>query len=459
MKAMSAAPEVRNWEGSVVSHPAVMVYPENVDDLVTILTNPQQYPSPVRAVGSNHSTTRCGIADGGTLVVMTGMNRVIEIGPDYVTAEAGALYIDVAEKLREHNLQFYVNVELGNLSIGSAACGGTKDASMPGECGQVNSYVIGVKLVTPSGERLEITEAQPELLQMARSSYGLFGIIYEVTFRVKPLKPMSVWHENYSLEEFEQKLPQLIAQGASMMLYIAPFLNVITVEYRQYLESGETSKRQIWRLRNWFWKTVGPGVSATLTRFMPVKPVRYFLIDRFYHAVHLLLDWIAEDAHTIAEDQIIRYPHKGGWNKYTFSIWAFPEADYLRVLREYFEFCHDYYRRTGYRCDIINVGYRITKDTSSLFSYSYNGDVMTVDPVSTANPGWEDFLAAYNAFCSERGGVPLFNQTKHILPAQARRAFGERLQMFEAQRRQLDPDNRMLNAYFAEILADPILSS
>ena len=81
---------------------------------------------------------------------MTTMNRVIEIGPDTVTAEAGALYIDVARELLRHRLQFYVNVELGNLTVGSAACGGTKDASMPGEFGQVSSYVIGMKVVTPS---------------------------------------------------------------------------------------------------------------------------------------------------------------------------------------------------------------------------------------------------------------------------------------------------------------------
>jgi FAD/FMN-containing dehydrogenase len=70
--------EARNWEGSVVSHPAIIVYPQSVDDLIEIMKNPERYPAPVRAVGSNHSTTRCGIADGGTLVVMTRMNRLVE---------------------------------------------------------------------------------------------------------------------------------------------------------------------------------------------------------------------------------------------------------------------------------------------------------------------------------------------------------------------------------------------
>ncbi len=101
----------------------------------------------------------------------------------------------------------------------------------------------------------------------------------------------------------------------------------------------------------------------------------------------------------------------------------------------------------------MNVGYRISEDTSSLFSYSFEGNVMTVDPVSTGASGWDDFLKAYNAFCSENGGVPLFNQTKWIAPDQAKKAFGARLEKFNGYRQQYDPENRLLNDYFEQILA------
>ena len=124
-----------------VSNPAVVVEAASVDDIVAVLKNPGKYPSPVRAVGSNHSTTPCGAADGGTIIQMSKMNQIVEITADTVTAQAGAIYIDVAKEIEKENLQFYVNTEIGSLSIGSAACCGTKDASMPGEYGQVGSYV------------------------------------------------------------------------------------------------------------------------------------------------------------------------------------------------------------------------------------------------------------------------------------------------------------------------------
>ena len=112
---------VVNWFGDIVSHPQVVVEANSVQDVVNVLKNPAQFPSPVRAIGSNHSTSPCGAADGGTVIKMGKMNQIVEITSDTVTAQAGALYIDVANELENHQLQHFVNTEIGCLSVGSAA--------------------------------------------------------------------------------------------------------------------------------------------------------------------------------------------------------------------------------------------------------------------------------------------------------------------------------------------------
>jgi len=61
---------VTNWFGNMVSHPQVVVDANSVDDIVRVLKDRRNYPSPVRAVGSNHSTSPCGVADGGTLILI-----------------------------------------------------------------------------------------------------------------------------------------------------------------------------------------------------------------------------------------------------------------------------------------------------------------------------------------------------------------------------------------------------
>ena len=83
-----AGPVVTNWFGDLVSHPRVVVEAKSVEDIVAVIRNPETYPSPVRAVGSNHSTARCGVAEGGTLIQMT-MNGILNLSTDTVTVEAG----------------------------------------------------------------------------------------------------------------------------------------------------------------------------------------------------------------------------------------------------------------------------------------------------------------------------------------------------------------------------------
>src|SRR5581483_1699704 len=106
---------VTNWFGDLVSHPQVIVDANSIEDIVKVLENPAQYPSPVRAVGSNHSTAPCGTADGGTLVRLK-MNRILNVGADTLTVEAGATHVDMAQELERRGLQFYVNTEIGNLT-------------------------------------------------------------------------------------------------------------------------------------------------------------------------------------------------------------------------------------------------------------------------------------------------------------------------------------------------------
>ena len=448
-----AQTEVRNWFGDIASHPAEVVEVHSPEDIIGILTNPDRYPSPVRAMGSRHSVTRCGVVTGGTLVDMTKMNHILNTTNDTITAEAGTLYIELAEALEKQDKQLHVNTEIGNLTLGSAACAGTKDASMPGEFGQVNSYAIGVKMILPSGERLEVTEeGDPDLMQLVRSSYGLFGVVYEVTFRIRPIEPMAVYHETFTLDEFEQQYQDLVKRQESMMMYMFPFDDKLTIEFRKYNPTAKGFRdRTVWKLRNHAWKTVGPTFAHDVTEKIDDRDIRYSVLDKFHEVLRFKLTTLIKDDDTLAPDQMIRYPEISDTSRYTFSLWAFPEKSYLKVLREYFQFCKDYYKKTGYRTNLPNVGYRIAHDQQSHFSYSFDGNILTIDPVSTANPGWIDFLHVYNDFASERSGRPLFNQTYGLKRTHVDLAFGDRVKKFEKQRKKFDPHDRMLNAYFREL--------
>ena len=126
-----AAVTVSNWKHSITYHPHSVETITGVEDIRRIVKDAARYLAPVRARGSHHSTTRCVVADGGTVLDMTRFNRILNIDRERceITMQAGVLHIDAAKELERNGLQFFVNCEIGNLTVGSGACGGTKDAS------------------------------------------------------------------------------------------------------------------------------------------------------------------------------------------------------------------------------------------------------------------------------------------------------------------------------------------
>lgn len=328
---------------------------------------------------------------------------------------------------------------------------------MAGEYGQANSYCVAMKMVTPSGEILEVDERDLELLQAARSSYGLFGIVYEVTFKVRPLQAMEVEHAVFEVDDFARKLPELSTRGQSIMMYVFPYPGRVGVEFRTYTgpaaEAKKPASHTVWKVRNYVWKTFLPSSVVAAERYIPGRAPGYRVIDVVNRAAQLFLFPRLKARHTVPTDQIIRYPEKSGWTRFTFSIWAFKEEQFAETLLEYLEFAKGYSKRVGFRPTMLDVGYLIEQDDSSLFSYSHDGRVLTIDPVSRGGPGWRDFLEAFNDFCSEHDGKPLFNQSWGLKPHHVRKAFGDRVDEFEEYRRRFDPNERLLNSYFRELLA------
>ena len=122
------------------------------------------------------------------------------------TAQAGLQIVEAAKALRKQKLQFMLNIEIGNITLGSAACCQTKDALDGVEFGQVNSYVTGVKWVSPSGTLEEASEDEESrsCCRASAASYGLAGIVYEVTFRIKPLEIIRFNYDVHDVEELTQ---------------------------------------------------------------------------------------------------------------------------------------------------------------------------------------------------------------------------------------------------------------
>ena len=448
---------ITNYDGGIVTTPQQVVRPTTVETLQEIMRDTVKYPSPVRAMGSYHSLTPCA-SSTGTIVDMDGLNRVLRIDAEAmtITAQAGVQLVDAAAALRKLNLQFMLNIEIGNITLGSAACCHTKDSLDGVELGQVNSYLVAVKWVSPSGSLEEAsTDRNPELLPFIRASYGLAGIVYEVTFRLKPLEVVRFNYEVHDVDELTQEMvEQALATNQTMVCWTLKEKIVF-----QTRNAGTELKHEwLGNARRFGWNFLAAFVGRGIREHLggtALGTLGEDLGSGIELGFYRLLS--AGGGFTLhAPDKTVNYSRTPKSARYVFTFWAFPRADYARNLRDYVAWADAYYKEHGFRCNMPLGSYFIRKDTSSLLSYTYDGDILSLDPIHSPGekdrPNWDTFLQAFNDWAHARGGIPLLNQSPFVKREHVVAAYGDRWATLCNWLRTVDPDRRMVNEFFSGLL-------
>ncbi len=448
---------IRNYDQSIATSPAQLVVPETVEDIQAVLRDPATYPSPVRAKGSYHSLTPC-VSSDGTIVDMSRMTRILDIDTtnNLLTAEAGVQIIEAARALRALDRQLMTNVEIGNMTLGSAACCHSKDALDGIEFGQVSSYVTRIKWVTPDGALAEASEADsPDVLRLVRSSYGLCGIVYEVTLRIKPVEVLHFTYVPRPVDELTQvEVDEFLDTSEGLICWTVGrtcvFQRRQRIDKPGPLEGVEaTARRELW----------SHGVAhagRVIDEFINNPELHQQAHALEFDAINFLYSTlgVADGIRLYAPDKIIDYSQTPPDSRYAFTFWAFPRSEWLTNLRGYLDFADDYFTRTGFRCNLPLGAYHIRRDTSSILSYTHDGAVFSIDPIhaSSNDAEWHAFLREFNAFAAARNGVPLLNQSPFVTRRQVEAAYGDRWLEFARWVRTMDPARRMVNPFFAELL-------
>ena len=428
--------------------PAATIQVSSQTEIHQVLMDVRRFPSPVRPTGSGSSTTRCITANGGTQLDLSGMNRVLKIDRDTVTVQPGISLPDLAEVLSEQGLELIGGFDLANRTVGGAVCAAGLEASMAGDVGQFASHVTQLKAVSPNGKKFVINDKTKNLLALMRLSYGLLGVVYEVTLRVRPVQGFAVQTAKTSFQDFGKLGPKLIGAKAGVKLYLLPFRNRIYFELRRPAAEGDPGRKFAWRFKDWAVNSALPEAVRSIGRALPIRQLRYPLIDSLSEVAQSLVNNALVKSGSNAVEQSGRYRMLGSKSRYTYTTWAFPAAEFANVVLAYKLFSKEHYLRTGFRCDMPTVGFRLNQDRSALLSPSFDSAMFTLSPLSTQTEGWDDFVLDFADFATQHHGVPFFNQTRNATPEAVAQRYGTRLPFFNKVRRQLDPHDRLLNPFF-----------
>jgi hypothetical protein len=467
---------ISNWNGSVHFTPEKIEAPTSLERLIEIVKDTVTFPGPLRAIGELHSLNEAA-ATGGTAIFMRHFDKIGEpegsSGRQTIRVGAGVRMIDLKEALKRHGLQLEVVPEIGNATAGSVACCGTKDSSLgPRGLGQISSCVVGVRMILADGRDEPIVD--PDRLRIIRSSYGLLGIIHEVTFALKPRTKVRYKYKRVKLGDWlavGQPLPApasrdiLGPKAHGFLGFLIPRKRVLFVERR-------TIARFQGALPGFDWLKLQLRTIAWMTGARPFAGLLRFLPRRLQHRISTAWSQLLEGGlldfffvrllgrfSTFRADAMIDFTRPAP-SYFEFTFWAFPASRWAEIVPKFFDFWDAFERRTGFRPRLPVEVYFIRQDPNAILSFSAVEDIFTLDLVNWTDeepPLWKQMNEEFNEFAARHGGRPLLNQTKHLSPAVAERLWKQTRgwQQLSDTRDALDRNERFLTPFFKERLPKP----
>lgn len=427
--------------------------PRDLNQLRRILDPASRAPLPIRPQGAGSACNACNASETGTTLQMTGLDRIVHVDAynHTVTTQAGVLVGDLVRELAEHGLELEGGYDLAGRTIGGAIAAPCFGPTVGDSGAFLASSVTGMKVLRPDGEPLGVDTSQGNLLGAFRSSFGVLGVIHEVTLKVRPIRTFSASHRRVSIEKFASIVDALAVAGVGMKFYLMPYRDRVYLDVRRYESAPGSSYNAPWKLKDWGESTVLPNICKSLRRVVPMPSVRYRLIDTISEATQGLVNSKLVSAGSNALSQS-RSRASAAARRYRYSTWCFPAVDFSMVVMAYRDFCESCYKNTGYRCDMPAVGFRLGRDADTLLSPSFDEPMIALTSASTSEQGWDDFVIDLAEFAEKWGGIPLVSQSRALRAEHVIQSYNRRLDFFRRLRRRLDPDSRLLNPFLAQFM-------
>lgn len=426
----------------------VNLRPKSLRDLCKLLQPDKRTPLPIRPRGAGTAATDCNTTTAGSILHMTGLDRIRRIDTTNfsVTVEAGIRVETLVKTLAEDGLELFGGYESQERTVGGAIAAPCFGPCIGDTGSFFSSHVLSMKIITPDGRMLTVDQSQKNLLAALRMSFGLLGIIYEVTLRVRPVRTFSASHRRVSVNKFASIVDTLAASDVGFKFYLMPYRDRVYLDLRRYESDTGNTYNAPWKLKDWGESTVLPHVFKSLNRIVPIDSVRYRLIDTLSEATQGLVNSRLVHSGSNATSQSRR---QNGRNTF-YSTWCFPAANFSMVAIAYKEFCESLLETSQYRCDLPAVGYRLSHDAKALLSPSFDETMIALTTASTQLKGWEDFVIDLAEFAEKWGGIPLISQSRALRAEYVIQTYSRRLDFFRQMRRKLDPDKRLLSPFLAQ---------
>jgi len=222
-----------NWAHTLKFKPERFYEPDTEQKVIEIVKDALSRGGRVRTRGGGHSWSHFVVTDDA-LVQLDDLKKglIADVLNRRYTVQAGIRLKELIHNLALDGLAMKNLGSITEQSIAGAISTGTHGTGI--RFGNLSTSIVGMKLVTGTGDLLTIKETDVDLLEAARVSIGALGVITQITIECVPMYELE--HTTYfcKFDDVIDKLDVLSQENERFLLWwlvapIGPKDNVLAV--------------------------------------------------------------------------------------------------------------------------------------------------------------------------------------------------------------------------------------
>ena len=234
-----------NWGRTAHCQPDYLFYPRNAEDLIQIVKFACEMDKKVRAVATGHSWSALVPTDE-ILVNIQNMHHItLDLSDSEhprVVMESGATVQAVNDVLEKSGYAIPFNVVLESVRFGGLIATGSHGSGWNHQT--LSDLVHSIEIISANGElrKLEAGVDSEDVMNAARLSLGMFGLIYRITLNVLRCWTVRALDRRLPIEEVLENLADWVPAHENMDLFWWPFSKQLWVKSWDPVDSPITAR-------------------------------------------------------------------------------------------------------------------------------------------------------------------------------------------------------------------------
>ena len=247
--AETATENFRNYSGSIICKPALILTPRSLEDLRAAVRVSKSSKRNLRIVSLSQPRSYSPVIcpeDGGKILNLEHFDRILEIdeAAQTVTVGPGILINELLDQLNQKGFTFPVMPDFNGISVAGGMATGAHHSSLR-IASDIGSWVEEIRLVDSQGDLRTLTGDE---LDLARVHLGLLGAIYEIKLRIIPQTKLRYGLEKLKDNVLERDLETLVRSHDYARIMWFPSQETFIIDYfdKQPLSTDGDSFNNLW---------------------------------------------------------------------------------------------------------------------------------------------------------------------------------------------------------------------